>query len=102
MKQKNDTDVKNNIENCDVNLSISETNSVSPFISRVKSDESIDIIHSHNVSKKYKAKIMQEKEETHLEINRTGMFLNETNNCINQYVNVISIITLDKNIMIQI
>ena len=73
MKQKNDTDVKNNIENCDVNLSISETKSLSPFISRVKSDKSIDTIHSHNVSKKYKAKLMQEKEETHLEINITGM-----------------------------
>ena len=103
---QNETDIENIIGNGDLNLNKSELNSETPcsfsFISGVKFDESIATIHNHNVSKKYKAKLMQEKEETHLEINRTGMFLNETNNCINQYVNVISIITLDKNIMIQV
>jgi hypothetical protein len=103
---QNETDIEKIIGNGDLNLNKSELNSLTPcsfpFISGVKFDESIATIHNHNVSKKYKAKLMQEKEETHLEINRTGMFLNETNNCINQYVNVISIITLDKNIMIQI
>ena len=73
-----------------------------PFISGVEFDESIATIHSHNVSKKYKAKLMQEKEETHFEINSTGMFLKEANNSINRYVNGISIITVAKNILIQI
>ena len=59
-----------------------------PFISGGKSDESIDTIHSLNVSKKYKAKLMQEKEETHLEMNSTGIFLYEVNNSINRNMNV--------------
>ena len=71
---QNDTDIENNIENDDLNLNNADLNSVtsrlSPFISGVKSDESIATIHSHNVSKKYKTKLLQE-------IHSTGMFLNE-------------------------
>ena len=80
---QNDTDIENNIENCDSNLNKSKLNSetpcLSPIISGVKSEESIDNIHSHNISKKYKAKLMEEKEETHLEINNTGILLKEVN-----------------------
>ena len=70
-----ESDTQNIITIRDLNLNKSDLNSGTPcsipLISEVKFDESVATFRSHNVSNKYKAKLMPEMEETCLKTHST-------------------------------